>query len=126
MEFHTRSPGALAAQFILAVMEKMNLGAPQNERELYKVDVERWCRDYANLKEVRDQREVATLTAILKRLGSDRIPEAADIIAQRIKSVLLAKGKNGSWDKSGIIELISPQDSQVTLASEFALTGLPS
>ena len=125
MEFHSRYPGALGAQFVLAVMDRMSLGQPRNEKELYRVDHERWSRDYSGLKELRDMREVQTLSAILKRLGAGRIAEASDIIAQRIKSILLAKAKGGNWDKAAILELISPQDCQVHLASEIALVGLP-
>ena len=126
LEFSQKFPGALAAQFVVAAVERLENASATNERQLYRADLARWARDYAQLKEVRDQREVQTLCAAMQRITRDEVPQALDLMSQRIKSILLAKSSKGSWEKAQNIELLAIPEASVALGSEISLAGLPS
>lgn len=117
-------PGALAAQFVLAIRSPMNCDPPRSSKDLHKVDLLRWSRESTGLKELRDLREVQTLMVVLHRLSADEISGAADVIAQRVKSILAAKTTpKGSWERSQAIELLGGTGAIVPQA-EINLTGL--
>lgn len=116
-------PGALACQFLLAVRQALNAEPAKSSKDLWRTDVMRWSRDSTGLKEVRDQREIQTLMLILQKLNEDQVEQAADVIAQRAKSLLVAKTAKGSWEKSATIELLA-SSSGVVPQSEIALSGL--
>ena len=58
-----------------------------------------------------------TLRHVLDHLALGRTQEAADICAQRLKSVQLAS-KHGNWDRSRFIELVPMADSDLADPSE--------
>ena len=49
--------------------EKVNSTQASNERQLYAVDLARWSRDHTGLKELRDLREVQTLSTVLAKIS---------------------------------------------------------
>lgn len=118
-------PGALAAQFLIAVRLALHGGPPSSTRDLLKVDVQRWAREHTGLTERRDQREIQTLMLIMAKLGEGEYAQAADVIAQRAKSLLQAKSAKGSWEKSQVIELLA-SGGGIVPQSEITLTGLGS
>ena len=124
IHFASRHRGCLAAQFLVAVHNALAKGDPKDTRELMHVDVTRWSQDCTGLKETRDLREVQNLCLVLQRLQAGRESEAADCIAQRIKSILTAKAPKGSWEKAQQIELLPVSGAAVATAAELSLTGL--
>ena len=126
LEYAGKNPGALSAQFLLAVFERLNSTAATNEKQLYGMDVHKWARDHSGLKELRDLRECQTLALIIQKLGRDQLPQAMDVACQRIKSVTLAKSPKGSWEQSAKVELLPMTETAIALPSEISLAGLPS
>ena len=124
VEYTERNPGAMAAQFLLAVFEKVHSTPAKNERQLYGLDVSKWAKELTTLTEKRNQREVQSLALVLQKMGGDAIPEAMDVAVQRSKSILIAKGPKGSWEKGASLELLPSADGGVTLPSEVALAGV--
>ena len=116
-------PGALACQFLLAVRAALSMGPATSSRDLNSVDVQRWARDHSSLKELRDSREVSTLMLILKNINEDKLPEAVDVIAQRVKAVLTAKAPKGTWEKAQALELLT-SGAAIVPHGEITLTGL--
>ena len=66
---------------------------------------------------LRNKREEVTLCHVLDHLALGRTKEAADVCAQRLKSVQLAN-KHGNWDRSRFIELVPMADSDLADPSE--------
>ena len=60
----------------------------------------------SGLSEVRDQRELATLCAVLDGVNRQEIGQALDIIVCRIFALVSAKGKGGNWEKASRLELV--------------------
>lgn len=61
---------------------------------------------------------------VLRRLRADEVSAAADVIAQRVKSILAAKTTSkGSWERSQAVELLGGTGS-IVLQAETNLTGL--
>ena len=125
LEFAQKYPGALAAQFALAVHERLHSELARDERALYRVDFGRWARELTALKEGRDVREVHTLAMAMQNITRGQTPQALDILAQRVKAIMIAKSAKGSWDKASALELLPMSEAGVALGSEIALAGLP-
>ena len=125
LQYAARHPGALATQFLLACREKLSQRAARGTSDLFDLDLTKWGRDLTGLKDIRDQREAQTLAQILQHLLQDRLEEAADTIAQRVKAILMAKSEKGSWAKATQVELLPIDGTSVALPSEIALAGLP-
>ena len=85
----------------------------------------RRARDLSGLNEIRDLREVQTLARVLTKLCHDRLGEAVDTIAMRVKSILLARSSKGSWDKAQHLEILPAAETNMSSAHEIALAGLP-
>lgn len=100
-------PGALTGGFLAAVHQRCGLGAVRESKQLRNVSVRTWAAREAGVNELRDQREVATLAAILDHVNLGEIEQALDVLVQRIQSIQLAKQKGSSWEKSERIELIA-------------------
>ena len=66
-----------------------------------------WATMYTGLKELRDQKEVLFLSKLIAELGAKRSAVAADMAAQRVREILLAKKDNGSWEKASVLSLTS-------------------
>ena len=125
IQLSVEQPGALAAQFLTAIKMALNDGPPASSRDLCRVDVSRWAKDHSTLKEVRDLREIQTLMLVMQRLNEDQVPQAMDVLAQRVKAILSAKHAKGTWEKAQLIELLSA-GMGVLPQSEITLTGLGS
>ena len=70
----------------------------------------------------RNKREQVTLCTILDHLASGRAQEAADVAAQRLKSVQMAT-KHGTWERSCFLELVPLADGDLTDPSEKKLAN---
>ena len=111
LNFHVRHPGGLAAAFLWQVKSRLGGELPKDTEELKKVDAAGWAQIYANLKEIRDQREVAFMCRLLLELGHNRLGLAADLVAMRVREILLAKRDQGSstaagWEKAAVVSLL--------------------
>jgi hypothetical protein len=111
LNFHFRHPGGLAAAFLWQVKSRLGGELPKDTEELKKVDAAGWAQIYANLKEIRDQREVAFMCRLLLELGHNRLGLAADLVAMRVREILLAKRDQGSstaagWEKAAVVSLL--------------------
>ena len=95
-KFAARYPGAFGAQFLTQVLEKASKGAPRRSSDFYKVD-------QGTLKELRDQREVLVLSRLLAELNHNRMAQAVDVIALRLREILMAKASGGSWEKAAVV-----------------------
>ena len=65
------------------------------------------------------------LALILAKLQAQRPEEAADVIAQRTKAIVMAKATGGTWDKAAQVELLPPEQGSICLPSEITVAGLP-
>ena len=106
LKFHLERPGALAAHFLCQVSQKLGRPMPTSSAELLRTDVVGWSERHSGVKDVRDQREIQFLGRILQDLGTDRLPQLADLLALRIREIRAAKGEGGSWEKAGVMSLL--------------------
>ena len=104
--FAEKNPGALAAMFLAQVRERLHRGPPQSTKDLLQVDVGSWAQTGSGLKEIRDLKEVVTLSRILMELNTKSFSKAADLCAQRIKEIRFAKSTGQSWEKAEVISLL--------------------
>ena len=102
------------------VRARLQLGPPSNMRELYQMDLGTWSTQ-AGLKEVRDIREVQTLSHILCDLGQKKFGAAADTIAQRMREIKLAKQSGSSCDKAELVSLLASNQASSSALPEQAL-----
>jgi hypothetical protein len=80
------------------------VGVARTAGELMETDLSRWA-DNSGLKEVRDRKEVEFLAKLINTLGTKRVAEALDLMAMRIREVLLAKREGQSWEKASVVSL---------------------
>lgn len=95
LTFATRYPGALVMHFMSQARAKAGLGTARTCGEMVETDLARWA-DNSGLKEVRDRKEVEFLAKLITTIGTKRIAEAMDLMAMRIREVLLAKREGQS------------------------------
>ena len=101
---------------------KLLRGPPERLRDLYQTGPTVWAASHSGLKEIRDLREVQVLSKLIAEINKNRIPEAVDIIAQRIREILTAKKSGSSWDKGALLSLMpSDQASMTTPLPDGAL-----
>ena len=116
VNFAARHPGALGALFLHHVRGRLSLPAPEKKDDLYQTDITTWAATATGLKEVGDMKEVQLLSKVLLEINRDRLPQAVDIIAQRIREVRMAKAPGSSWEKAEIVSLVpSTQSGSVIL-----------
>ena len=106
LTMHKRYPGALAGHFLNQVRQRLGLSYAQGSDDLRQTDVSRWGATMSDFKDVRDVREAHLLGVILGELGKDRLSEAADIIAMRLRELKAAKRDGGSWEKAAVLSLL--------------------
>ena len=80
--------------FLAQARAKAGMPVADSLGELASTDVIRWA-ETVELKEIRDKKEVLLLAKLLTLLGSRRTAEALDMLAMRLRELLLAK-KEGS------------------------------
>ena len=124
MAFALKNPGVLGAHFLLQVRQKMMLPTPSTTSELYRTDVAAWAMSPLGpgLKDLRDIREVQVLGQVLTHLTSQRIPQAVDLMAHRIREIRAAKAPGGSWDKAAPISLLPGEVSSSAVMPDSAMT----
>ena len=79
---------------------------PKTSRDLAQVDASSWANLYSSVKEIRDQKEVAFLCKLLLEVGHRRLGSAADLMAMRVREIMLAKRDGSSWDKASVLSLL--------------------
>ena len=114
--FAQQYPGALGALFLMQVRCKLQAGEVSKSSDLYRTDPTLWATTLSGLKEARDLREVLLLSRVICELNKDRLPQAVDIIAQRIREVLAAKKTGGSWDKGSLLSLMASDSASMSAA----------
>lgn len=65
---------------------------PPSDAEFRNIDVVKWAQDLATLKELMDSREVVAY----QRINENRLAEALDVCAQRVKAKRMAKAPKGA------------------------------
>ena len=90
-------------------------------RDLYAVDAGAWATTASGLKEVRDLREIQLLCRVLANLNQKKEAEAADLLVQRVREVLVAKRPGGSWEKGELLSLLPASSASSTTLPEGGL-----
>ena len=107
LAFAHKRPGVLSAHVINLVRTKMGQGNVTQTKMLRRVEMATWVASgQSGLKELRDQREAATLAAIVDHINNDRLPHAMDVATMRLTALTRAKSQGGSWEKASRMELI--------------------
>ena len=127
MRHARKHPGILASRLLRDMQNGIALGGERNEGGSNKAPA---CAkayyhqvlDREKLGTLRNKREQITLCTILDHLALGRTQEAADVAAQRIKSVQMAT-KQGNWDRSCFLELVPLADGDLCDPSEKKLAN---
>ena len=106
LNFHYKHPGGLAALFLWQVRQRLGGEQPKDTEALRRVDASSWANLYSGVKELRDQREVAFMCKLLLELGHKRYGHAVDLMAMRVREILMAKKDGSSWEKASLISLL--------------------
>lgn len=122
VNFAARHPGALTAHFLAGVYARLSKGTISRSSQLRDVSVAAWAHQFSGLTEVRDIKEVITLSEILDHVNRREIARALDVLVQRILAIQAAKGNGGSWEKAEALELVNSQKSLAS-SSMLALTN---
>ena len=73
---------------------------------MVSTDMTGWAATHSEVKDTRDQKEIAFLGRILQDMAGDRLPQLADTVAMRIREIRTAKRDGGSWEKAGVVSLL--------------------
>jgi len=120
--FAAKHPGALTANFINALRQKLMRGGILRTSQLRDIEMTEFITaGAAGLKEVRDRREALTILQAMDLVNKREVAKAMDVLSMRITALLEAKSSGGSWDKASRKELI-PEDGGSLAPS--GLTGL--
>lgn len=87
-----------------------------------RTDAKRWARNSTGFIELKGQHEIQALILILQKLSEDQLEQAAGMIVQKPKSLLVAKSATGSWETCATIDL-STTCAGVIPQAEIALSG---
>ena len=88
------------------IHQKMSAGRISQTKQLRNVSVPSWAERHAGVTETRDQREIATLAAIMDAVNGKQLAEAVDIFSQRIVANQRAKARGSSWSEAENLELV--------------------
>lgn len=120
--FAAKHPGALTANFINALRQKLMRGGILRTSQLRDIEMTEFITTgAAGLKEARDRREALTILQAMDLVNKREVAKAMDVLSMRITALLEAKSSGGSWDKASRKELI-PEDGGSLAPS--GLTGL--
>jgi hypothetical protein len=111
-----RYPGALAGLFMHQVRMRVMGAAASNSKTLQETDCTIWATTMSGLKDVRDVKETTFLVKLLLEVGHRRLPQAMDLIAQRLRELRMAKSDGSSWEKASVLSLLPtalPPNSQI-------------
>ena len=92
--------------FLSQVRQCLGGELPKNTRDLKRVDALAWANLYASLEAIRDQRDVAFTCKLLLELGHRRFATAANLIAIRIREILVASRDGSSWETAGVLSFL--------------------
>ena len=106
LTFAAKSPGALSGYFLSMIHQKLSAGRVTQTKQLRDVSVSSWAERHAGVTETRDQREIATLAAVMDAVNGRMLAEAMDILSQRIVAIQRAKTSGSSWAKAENLELV--------------------
>ena len=120
--FASRHPGALTAHFLAGMYSRLSKGSLSRSGQLREPSVTAWAHQFSGLTEIRDIKEVVTLSEVLDAVNRREIAQAMDIVCQRILAIQAAKTKGGSWEKAEAIELVNNSKSLAS-TSMLALTN---
>ena len=70
------------------------------------MDTTGWAATMCDLKDFRDLKEVHFLAKLFADVDADRLPQAMDMLAMRIREIRMAKVAGGSWEKAGAVSLM--------------------
>jgi hypothetical protein len=106
--FASQHPGALTAHFLQMVHQRFCQVMMKDTREMRSHSLVDWTTHFSHLSDIRDQKEVMTLSLAMDSINARKLETAMDVLAQRISAVQAAKSKGGSWEKAAKIELTLP------------------
>ena len=109
LTFAAKHPGALTAHFLSQVRSRLKgpAGRMTQTRHLRDCSVLEWAQSgHAGVTEIRDLREVYTLSTILDAVNRDDLSQAMDVLVMRLHALAAAKRKGGTWDAAQKLELI--------------------
>ena len=81
--------------FISQARAKTGIPPATTAGDLASTGLQRWA-ELTDLKEVRDKKEIILLARLISLLGNRRMGEALDIMAMRMRELLLAKKEGQS------------------------------
>ena len=120
--FAAKHPGALTANFINAIRQKLMRGGIVKTSQLRDVEMTEFITTgAAGLKEVRDRREAMTILQAMDFINQKELEKAMDVLAMRVTALLEAKGPGGTWEKAAKKELIPEEGASIAPAG---LTGM--
>ena len=120
--FAAKHPGALTANFINALRQKLMKGGIVRTSQLRDIEMTEFVTTgAAGLKEVRDRREALTILQSMDFINQGEVEKAMDVLAMRVTALLEAKASGGTWDKAAKKELIPEESAGIAPAG---LTGL--
>jgi hypothetical protein len=110
--FAAEHPGALTANFLRQCQNKTGGGRIAETKQLRRVSTVQWQERHANLKDIRDQKEVLTLCTAIDYINEERLAEALDVLSQRVLAIqggeidMGARGRSqASWSSRTSLEV---------------------
>ena len=91
---------------MLQVRKKLMRPQAEDTRDLLDTDPATWSSTQADMKDVRDLKEVQFLTKLLAEINADRLAEAVDLLVMRVREIRMAKMTGGSWEKANAVSLM--------------------
>ena len=121
--FAAKHPGALTANFINALRQKLMKGGILRTSQLRDIELTEFVTTgAAGLKEVRDRREATTLLQAMDHINQHELEKAMDVLSMRLTALLEAKGPGGSWEKASRKDLIPEENAGVAPAGLAGMT----
>ena len=123
ISYSQKNPGKLASELLLTMQRQIGLSAEVHQQPSSTATppiasaylLRCLTPPYPNMR-YRDAPELTTLSTILDHLAQGHSGQAADIVAQRIKTLALTQEDSGNYDAAKHLELIPPrQEGLVTL-----------
>lgn len=115
--FAAKHPGALTANFINGIRQKLMKGGILKTGQLRDVELTEYVSTgAAGFKEVRDRREAMTILQVMDYINQQEIEKAMDVLSMRLTALIEAKSTGGTWDKASKKELIPEEGSSLAPA----------
>lgn len=115
--FAAKHPGALTANFINGIRQKLMKGGILKTGQMRDVELTEYVSTgAAGFKEVRDRREAMTILQVMDYINQQEIEKAMDVLSMRLTALIEAKSTGGTWDKASKKELIPEEGSSLAPA----------